>query len=237
MPWAEASVMELREEFVRLALAPGANVSALSRHFGIERSTGRKWIERYKSEGLAGLADRSRRPHGSPYKTGAATEAEVLRIRAENNNAWGARKIAWTMAANGWPAVPATGTITDILRRHGELDRDAHTRRNHVALTSREKRNCNAKPDVSCFRRAGLVCRGREQSACVANFYPVIEGQRAVAPGNVAQSAMTGADRKVPDSKLSAIKLTVLEVGLTSRQDTQSVVCTDILVKGWAMTE
>jgi transposase InsO family protein len=126
MPWLEASVMKLREEFVLLALAPGANVSELCRRFGIERSTGHKWIKRYKSEGPAGLTDRSRRPHASPSKTDAATEAEVLRIRAANNNAWGGRKIAWTLEANGWPTMPAESTITDILRRHGKLDRKTH---------------------------------------------------------------------------------------------------------------
>jgi transposase InsO family protein len=127
MPWREASVTKLREEFVQLALASGANVSELCRRFGIERSTGHKWIRRYRAEGPAGLADRTRRPHTSPMKTDAATEVEVLRIRAENNNAWGGRKIAWTMARNGWKTVPAETTISDILRRHGKLDRaDQH---------------------------------------------------------------------------------------------------------------
>ena len=123
MPWGEFSVMELREEFVRLALAPGANVSELCRRFGIERSNGHKWLARYAAEGLAGLADRSRRPRRSPPKTAAATEAEILRIRAQSNNAWGGRKIAWTLARNGWPVVPAASTISDVLRRHGKLDR------------------------------------------------------------------------------------------------------------------
>jgi transposase InsO family protein len=124
MPWREASVTKLREEFVLLALAPGANVSELCHRFGIERSTGHKWIRRYRTEGPAGLADRTRRPHASPMKTDAATEVEVLRIRAENNNAWGGRKIAWTMARNGWKTVPGESTISDILRRHGKLDRE-----------------------------------------------------------------------------------------------------------------
>ena len=64
MPWLEASVMELREEFVGLAMAPGANVSDLCRRFGIDRGTGRKWLDRYKAEGSSGLADRSRRRSG-----------------------------------------------------------------------------------------------------------------------------------------------------------------------------
>ena len=75
MPWRELSVMEQREEFVRLALSPGANVSELCRRFGISRSKGYKWLGRYRAEGRAGLADRSRRPWRSPLHSSAAIEA------------------------------------------------------------------------------------------------------------------------------------------------------------------
>ena len=132
MPWPEVSVMELREEFVGLALAPGANVSDLCRRFGIDRSTGHKWLRRYEAEGSSGLADRSRRPHASPSRSEAAVEAEVLRIRAASNNAWGGRKIAWTMSQAGWATVPATSTISDILRRHGKLDRGSQHPGPHI---------------------------------------------------------------------------------------------------------
>ena len=47
MPWRELSIMDQREEFVRLALAVGANRSALCRRFGISRSKGYKWLKRY----------------------------------------------------------------------------------------------------------------------------------------------------------------------------------------------
>ena len=130
--------MELREEFVGLALAPGANVSDLCRRFGIERSTGHKWLGRYRSEGWSGLSDRSRRPQVSPSRTEAAVEAEVLRIRAESNNAWGGRKIAWTMVEAGWETVPAASTISDILRRHGKLDRGAQHPGPHVRFERAE---------------------------------------------------------------------------------------------------
>lgn len=138
MPWQEASVMDLREEFVGLAMAPGANVSDLCGRFGIERSTGHKWLKRYRLEGASGIADRSRRPHASPSRTDAAVEAEVLRIRAASNNAWGGRKIAWTMRQAGWETVPAISTITDILRRHGKLDRGAQHPGPHVRFERAE---------------------------------------------------------------------------------------------------
>ena len=69
MPWRERSVEDLRKEFVILALAKGANRSALCRRFGISRDKGYKWLKRYAAEGEAGLDDRSRRPKHSPLRT------------------------------------------------------------------------------------------------------------------------------------------------------------------------
>lgn len=126
MPWRELSVMEQREEFVRLASVKGANKSELCRRFGISRDKGYKWLRRYQAGDRSSLCDRSRRPHQSPLRTNAATEAEVLRIRARSNNAWGARKIARVMETSGWATVPALSTITEILRRHGKLVEKQH---------------------------------------------------------------------------------------------------------------
>lgn len=121
MPWQERSVIDQREEFVKLALQPGANKRELSRRFGVSRSNAYKWIARYRAEGRAGLADRSRRPHRSPKRSSAAVEACVLELRASSNNAWGGRKIARIMARAGAVEVPAPSTITEILRRRGQL--------------------------------------------------------------------------------------------------------------------
>ena len=122
MPWRELSVMDQREEFVRLASVPGANKAELCRRFGISRDKGYKWLRRYRAEGREGLCDRSRRPQRSPSRTPAPVEAEVLRIRAASNGAWGGRKIAAVMARRGSETVPAASTITAILRRHGKLE-------------------------------------------------------------------------------------------------------------------
>ena len=139
MPWRDRSVMDQREEFVRLASVEGANKSALCRRFGISRAKGYKWLGRYAGEGRAGLYDRPRRPRRSPRRTPVAVEAEVLRVRAAHNNAWGGRKIAAAMRKAGWNGVPAASTITGILRRHGKLEERAgehpgpHLRFEHVA--------------------------------------------------------------------------------------------------------
>jgi transposase InsO family protein len=121
MPWREFSIMDQRDEFVRLALMPGANKRELCWRFGISRSNGHKWLKRYLAQGRAGLVERSRRPRRSPTRTAEAVEGEVLRIREGSNNAWGGRKIARVMR-KGATGAPAPSTITEILRRHGKLD-------------------------------------------------------------------------------------------------------------------
>jgi transposase InsO family protein len=125
MPFRELSIVDQREEFVRLALMPGANKRELCRRFGLSRSKAYKWLERYAVEGLAGLWDRSRRPHSSPTRTAAKVEAQVLRIRKASNNAWGGRKIAHILERKGKVGVPAASTITEILRRHNKLGQRA----------------------------------------------------------------------------------------------------------------
>ena len=125
MPLRERSVVDQREELVTLALAPGANKSEVFRRFGMSRSKGYKWLLRYAAEGRTGLADRSRRPRSSPRRTPPAVEAEVLRVRAESNDAWGGRKIARVLDRGGTRDVPAASTITEILRRNGRLEANA----------------------------------------------------------------------------------------------------------------
>ena len=111
MPWREWSVMDQRKELVRLALMAGTNRSELFRRFGISRANGYKWLKRFAAEGATGLAERSRRPHRSPKRAAAATEAEVLRVREKHNQAWGGRKIAWELNREGWADVPSPSSF------------------------------------------------------------------------------------------------------------------------------
>lgn len=66
-----------RKEFVMKAAAPGANLSALCREYGVTRKTGRDWRERARRDGLDGLRERSRRPLHSP---GRLQEDEVCQL-------------------------------------------------------------------------------------------------------------------------------------------------------------
>jgi transposase len=109
--------MDLRLEFVRLALLDGANISGLCRRFGIGRTCGYKLIARYRAQGEAGLAEQSRRPHTSPGRSTDMIEAAVLGLRREHP-AWGGRKIAKVLGRT-CASAPAASTVTGILHRHG----------------------------------------------------------------------------------------------------------------------
>jgi len=112
--------MKLRQEFVELALHQSVPFADLCRRFGVSRQTGYKWLNRYKKDGIAGLADQSRRPLHSPSITPPALEQHVLGVRARNP-AWGARKIARFLRDQTPVPPPATSTITGILHRHDRI--------------------------------------------------------------------------------------------------------------------
>jgi transposase InsO family protein len=121
MPFEERSIMSHREEFCRLATAPGANVRELCRRFGICPTSGYKWIERWRAEGREGLSDRSRRPLTSPGRSSPAVEEQVLAVRRAHPR-WGGRKIRRVLQREGLAEAPSASTATAILRRHGLLD-------------------------------------------------------------------------------------------------------------------
>src|SRR3954453_20135536 len=88
MPFEDNSAMSQKLEFVSLATADGANVSALCRRFGIGRTCAHKLIMRYRVQGDAGLAERSRQPRSSPRRSMPEIEAAALSLRTANPS-WG----------------------------------------------------------------------------------------------------------------------------------------------------
>jgi transposase InsO family protein len=122
MSWKAVTVMEQRQELVRLAMLEGANRRELFRRFGVSAQTGYKWIGRAGSGG--DFADRSRKPLNSPLRCPDSVEQAVLAVR-DQHPAWGARKIGNVLKRQrGWQAgfeMPVESTIHAILVRHGRI--------------------------------------------------------------------------------------------------------------------
>jgi transposase InsO family protein len=76
---------------------------------GVSRKCVRTWIERYASEGEAGLITRSSRPHSMPTRTSEALEQRVLAARPEHRDG--------PDVLGPKVGVPAR-TVSRILRRH-----------------------------------------------------------------------------------------------------------------------
>lgn len=128
MPWKETYVMDERARFVLEGMEENTNLAALCRRFGISRKTGYKWLLRYRTQGLAGLYDVSRRPLTIPHETSAATICEIIRFRL-GHTSWGPKKIKATLAKRGVKGLPATSTIGAILDRSGLIVKKRRTRR------------------------------------------------------------------------------------------------------------
>ncbi len=140
MPKKEKEGISLRKEFVLLAMQEGSNIRLLCRRFGVSSRTAYKWIKRYRANGEAGLADRSRRPQHSPRRTSEAMEQKVLQKREETG--WGGRKIARVLRNEGYQNAPHPNTITDILRRHQKLPEEEPSK--HRAWQRYERETPNA---------------------------------------------------------------------------------------------
>ncbi|UYQ66458.1 IS481 family transposase [Streptomyces peucetius] len=112
------SVVEQRYRAV-LAVLAGATVTEVAASLGVSRQTVSGWKSRYAASGLAGLADRSRRPASCPYQASAEVEAAVCELRRQHPR-WGPRRIAHVLERSGAVTpVPSRMTVYRILVRHG----------------------------------------------------------------------------------------------------------------------
>ncbi|MFJ5868407.1 IS481 family transposase [Streptomyces parvus] len=87
----------------------GRPVAHVAAEMGISRPTAHKWLRRWHCEGESGLIDRSSRPHRTPHRTTAATEAQVCRLRTDRK--LGPARIGPIL---GLP----TSTVHRVLTRH-----------------------------------------------------------------------------------------------------------------------
>ncbi|MFO1115134.1 MAG: IS481 family transposase [Rhodoblastus sp.] len=97
-----------RERLVRL-IESGQTPEAAARAAGVCPRTARKWWTRFKAEGLAGLQDRSSRPHRLNRPTPAPIAAQIEALRRQR---WTGGQIA---AETGVSAA----TVSRILKRLG----------------------------------------------------------------------------------------------------------------------
>ncbi|WP_156612670.1 leucine zipper domain-containing protein, partial [Paramagnetospirillum marisnigri] len=72
-----------REILVRRVLDEGQRPMSVATDMGLCVRTVRKWVARFLAEGVAGLQDRSSRPHRSPAQTPAALAEQIAVLRRQ----------------------------------------------------------------------------------------------------------------------------------------------------------
>jgi len=117
MPWKEASIVSLRQEFI-LEAQRGNNLRALCRQHGVSPTTAYKWLSR--SANGEDLTDRSRHPKNSPQRLSDQVRERVLTLK-EQHPTWGARKLTVLLSRDGVRVSEAS--VHRILRVNGLIKR------------------------------------------------------------------------------------------------------------------
>ena len=129
MPWSETTPMRERFLFVAEAQEDFFSIAELCERHGISRKTGYKFLERFEWEGPAGLVDRLRAPHSSPYRTAPEVTERVLEFRRRHPS-WGPKKLIRLLRDSDPQTIwPAPSTAGDLLTRAGLVQARRRPRR------------------------------------------------------------------------------------------------------------
>ena len=108
MSHANARLNEFGRNLIVQRVLAGHKPGEVAKQAGVSRQTVHKWVRRFETEGVAGLADRSSRPHTSPTRTTAKVTARITAARIKH--------FAGPVALSGLLNLPAS-TIGAVLRR------------------------------------------------------------------------------------------------------------------------
>jgi transposase InsO family protein len=128
VPWRVSHTVNERMKFV-VRLDAGEAMSDLCREFGISRKTGYKFWERYKRQGLQGLADVSRAPKRVARRTAPEIESALVEARKQHPT-WGGRKLKRAIEREEpGVVIPSASTVCGILKRNGLVKQRKRWRR------------------------------------------------------------------------------------------------------------
>lgn len=96
MPHRNAPLTELGcLRLARCVVEDGWALRRAAERFQVAVTTARRWADRYRQQGAAGMADRSSRPHHSPNRTPTRTERRIIKVRLLRR--WGPARIAYLL--------------------------------------------------------------------------------------------------------------------------------------------
>lgn len=147
MPWKENTPTESRTQFIEDLHAGRGSFAEICRRYGIARSTGYIWRERYRAEGLAGLQPRRcGRAPGATGRRRSKWHESFVALRRKHPS-WGPKKLRVILQRQKPAAkLPSERTIARLLLKAGFVRRRKQRQRAGpelvAAMTS--ARRCNA---------------------------------------------------------------------------------------------
>ena len=96
-----------REQLAQRVLDGSLSLNSAMAEFKLSRQTAAKWVRRYKDHGVAGLKDRSSRPHRSPRGT---PEEKIMELEQLRRQRWTGVRIAQHLQLS-------RATVSRVLRR------------------------------------------------------------------------------------------------------------------------
>ena len=114
----ELSVVEQRYHAV-MEVISGAPVTEVARRYGVSRQSVHNWLGKYRTGGIAALADHSHRPHFQPRQLDAGCGGGDLPACAALTRGGDRAGCGTSSARQASAAVPSRSTIYRVLVRHG----------------------------------------------------------------------------------------------------------------------
>jgi putative transposase len=133
MPWRTTDMLSQRSQFIVESKSGDFSHSELCRKYGISRTAGYKWRDRFEIEGIRGLGDRSRKPKTTNKKVSYELTTQIVSYR-QAHRSWGASKIR-TILMREFSDVPSRRTIHRVLQECNLVS----TRRRHYRRKPQER--------------------------------------------------------------------------------------------------
>jgi transposase InsO family protein len=98
-----------RLRLARLVVVKKWTLARAAERFSVSITTARRWAERYRAQGAAGMGDRSSRPRRSPAQLPRRVERRIVGLRVARR--WGPARIAYHLGLN-------PSTVHKVLQRY-----------------------------------------------------------------------------------------------------------------------
>ncbi len=98
-----------RLRLAQLVVDKGWTLARAAERWNCSVTTAKRWADRYRQAGRAGMVDRSSRPVSSPHRTPTRRERRIVGLRVSRR--WGPARIAYRLGM-------AVSTVHKVLRRY-----------------------------------------------------------------------------------------------------------------------